>query len=191
VSARRVAWTLNKGAFDAFLGALSADRTQAAERYEQLRVGLAKFFQGRGGHAPEDQADEVVNRAARKLEAGAAVDDIVGYCHGIARNVLREGSKARASEPLDPETTPAAVSPVDAVAELRLQCLERCMKTLPADDRTLILEYHRPRGAEKIRVHKALAVRAGVASNTLRIRAFRIREKLESCVVACLEESER
>ena len=183
---RQTGWTLTAEAFDALLGSLSADATEAAQRYEHLRTALVKFFEWRGGRAPEEQADVVLDRLARKVQAGEPIDDITGFCHGIARHVLLEGFKERVHEPLDDRVASSAAA--DADDERQLACLDRCMGALAAAEREFALEYHRPRGAEKILVHKSLAARFGLGPAALRVRAHRLRIKLEGCVLTCVNE---
>jgi len=189
VCPRQTGWTLTSEAFDALLGSLSADATEAAQRYEHLRAALVKFFEWRGGRAPEEQADVVLDRLARKVRAGEPIDDITGFCHGIARHVLLEGFKERVHEPLDDRVaSSAAPDAADADDERQLACLDRCMGALAAAEREFALEYHRPRGAEKILVHKSLAARFGLGPAALRVRAHRLRIKLEGCVLTCVNE---
>jgi len=189
VCPRQTGWTLTSEAFDALLGSLSADATAAAQRYEHLRAALVKFFEWRGGRAPEEQADVVLDRLARKVRAGEPIDDITGFSHGIARHVLLEGFKERVHEPLDDRVaSSAAPDAADADDERQLACLDRCMGALAAAEREFALEYHRPRGAEKIRVHKSLAARFGLGPAAIRVRAHRLRIKLEGCVLTCVNE---
>ena len=186
---RQTGWTLTAEAFDALLSSLSADATEAAQRYEHLRTALVRFFEWRGGRAPEEQADDVFDRLARKVRAGEPIDDITGFCHGIARHVLLEGFKERVHEPLDDRVaSSAALDAADGDHERQLACLDRCMGALAAAEREFALEYHRPRGAEKILVHKSLAARFGLGPAALRVRAHRLRIKLEACVLTCVSE---
>jgi len=189
VCPRQTGWTLTAEAFDALLGSLSADATEAAQRYEHLRTALVKFFEWRGGRAPEEQADVVLDRLARKVLAGEPIDDITGFCHGIARHVLLEGFKERVHEPLDDRVASSgAPDAADGDHERQLACLDRCMGALAAAEREFALEYHRPRGAEKILVHRSLAARLGLGPAALRVRAHRLRTKLEGCVLTCVDE---
>jgi DNA-directed RNA polymerase specialized sigma24 family protein len=189
VCPRQTGWTLTAEAFDALLGSLSADPREAAQRYEHLRTALVRFFEWRGGRAPEEQTDDVLDRAARKVRAGEPIADITGFCHGIARLVLLEGFKERVHEPLDDRVaSSAALETADADHERQLACLDRCMGGLAAAEREFALEYHRPRGAEKVLVHQSLAARLGLAPAALRVRAHRLRVKLEACVLSCVNE---
>jgi hypothetical protein len=66
----RKRWSLTAEAFDKLLVSLDPDRERAGEKYEHLRGGLVCLFEWRGAPFPEDHADEVINRVARKLGEG-------------------------------------------------------------------------------------------------------------------------
>ena len=86
-------WVLSQEAFDKLLLAFDPDREQAGYKYEMLRQKLLKFFEWRGATAPEDHADEVLNRLARKIEHGEALRDLSSYSVGVARMMLLEISR--------------------------------------------------------------------------------------------------
>jgi DNA-directed RNA polymerase specialized sigma24 family protein len=70
--------------------------------------------------------------------------------------------------------------------ESRLDCLRNCLQTLSPDNRELILQYYQGEKGEKIENRKKLIDRLGIPVNTLRMRALRLREKLQSCVEECV-----
>src|SRR4029077_4720264 len=115
-------------AFERFLAALAADRDAAADRYEQIRSKLLRFFEWRGGRFPEEHADETMTRVMRKLDEGEMILDAGTYCYGVARLVLLEALKQqdKQQEALRGFTvSAAAVLPIEASdIERRLGCLE-------------------------------------------------------------------
>ena len=74
----------------------------------------------------------------------------------------------------------------EAEEDHRLVCLRGCMGELDDDERELMLEYYTGEGRDRIRRRKALAENLDVAMNALRIRAYRLRKKLEDCVRECM-----
>ena len=48
-----------------------------------------------------------------------------------------------------------------------------------------MLSYYTGEGGRRIRNRKKIADRLGVAMNALRIRAYRLRARLEECVLEC------
>jgi DNA-directed RNA polymerase specialized sigma24 family protein len=136
-------WEFTATAFERLLARLDGDPARAAEAYEALRVTLTRFFDWRGAHFPDECADETINRLARRLDEGAEIDDPRGYSLGIARLVLMERSRSPQlrQDELD-EQTPAP-APARSEEHPRLHdCLDSCLEALPAESRTLILEYY-------------------------------------------------
>ena len=182
-----VPWEITASAFERLLGRLDADPGRAAEAYEALRLSLTRFFDWRGAHFPDECADETMNRLARRLDEGAAVADIRGFALGIARLVLLE--QARSPHLRQDQLDEQRIGPAPAVdpdPEPRLHdCLETCLASLPADARTLILDYYQDQRRQKIDRRVRLATELGLSANALRSRAQRVRDRLERCVRAC------
>jgi DNA-directed RNA polymerase specialized sigma24 family protein len=188
---RRPGWQLSQPAFERFLAQLAPDPGVAAGRYEGLRAKLTRFFEWRGCDFPDEPADETINRVIRRLDEGEAVRDIHTYCHGVARLVLLESLKRRVRERTASEefhrTVPAAE---DEDQEHRVACLRRCLQELPAAQQGLVREYHNGEGAEKIGRRKQLAASLGIGMNALRIRAFRLGDRLQACVAGCVRQAD-
>ena len=113
-------------------------------------------------------------------EAGAAaLED-----RYVADPALLERVRA-AEDALDEEWIGPA-PPIDHDPEPHLhECLERCLAALPADARTLILEYYQDQRRQKIDRRVRLAAQLGLSANALRSRAQRVRDRLERCVRTC------
>ncbi len=90
-------------------------------------------------------------------------------------------------DPIDPHSTEPSAE--DEEHETRLRCLDDCLEELSAEDRVVILGYYQEEKRAKINFRKQMAGRLGVGLNALRIRAWRIRTKLEECVIKCLAEA--
>jgi len=190
VAARRK-WTLTQEAFDRLLVALGGDRDSAAQKYLEIRSNLVRFFEWRGCSFPEDHADETINRIAKRVAEGEEIQNYSGYAVGVARLLLLEINKGRQREQL-------ALAEIGQASEVyeekdegehRLVCLRSCLETLTTDNRALILQYYQGEKGEKIQNRKKLMDRLGIPVNTLRMRALRLREKLQSCVEECVSSS--
>jgi RNA polymerase sigma factor (sigma-70 family) len=178
-------WTLTQNAFDLLLAQLDSDRQQAGTRYESLRRKLVKLFEWRGCHFPEDLADETINRLAMNLEAGEKICHFEAYCAGIARHVFLESLRARQhEEAAQSAPDPFATSPDES--EPRQQCLERCLQRLSPESFQLIVKYYQEDKQARIEARQNLASRLNIPLNALRIRAYRIRARLENCVKECM-----
>jgi DNA-directed RNA polymerase specialized sigma24 family protein len=181
--AARKSWILTPDAFDRLLQALDSDRERAAVAYEQLRhrvIGLLRWW---GALQPEDLADETFDRVARRLDEGAAIAEgsLGAYVRGVARKVFYESTREPTASPVRDPVAPIRSDEVEAAAE----CLDRCLASLAAADRSLLLRYYD--GAKSAPARKQLADELGISSTALRIRAHRLRIPLERCVTACTE----
>lgn len=183
---------LTAEALSRLLAGLDHDRDRAGEAYEALRRTLVKFFDWRGAVHPEECADETLDRLARKLDEGAAIDDPGRFARGIARLVLlerwrRPEARTLRADPSQLALVPAPAAPEPTDAEPRSGCFETCLNELPEDGRVLILGYYAGSGRVKIDTRKRLAESLRLTDNALRSRAQRIRDRLERCTARCLE----
>ncbi len=183
-------WALTQEAFDKLLTYLGPDRESAGEKYLEVRSNLIRFFEWRGCSFPEDHADETINRVAKRASEGEEIRNPTSYFLGAARMLLLEIHKEREKErqALCELANAEATSYEFEEVEPRVQCLERCLEKLPAENRALILQYYRGEKGEKIENRKRLTDRFKVPINTLRMRVLRLREKLLVCVENCLKK---
>ena len=188
-------WELTREAFEALLARLDTDRERAGEEYESVRQALVEFFEARGCQPSAECADEAINRVARRIVGGEEVRDVRQYFYGVARLLLLELSRGRAREavPLDVVLPSLGAEGYDedgarrrAERERRLECLERCMQSLPEESREFIAEYYREERGLKVEPRREQARRLGITLRALRLRAYRIRARLEECVRECL-----
>ncbi len=184
----RQKWALNQDAFDKLLVAFDVDREIAGRKYLEIRNNLTRFFEWRGCSFPEDHADETINRMAKRVAEGEAILNHSGYAMGVARLLLLEINKGRQREQSALAEIGAApdVYVAEDDGESRLTCLRSCLQTLSPDNRELILQYYQGEKGEKIENRKKLLERLEIPVNTLRMRALRLRERLQSCVEECL-----
>jgi DNA-directed RNA polymerase specialized sigma24 family protein len=173
--------------YEALLEWLSKDPVEARRKFEQIRGDLIRILASRGCTVPEDLADEAIERVARNVPtiAPTYVGDPALYFHAVVRNVHREYVRRRKPGPLENE--PRAAAEKDETAEMNSRCLDRCLVRLSEADRSLILDYYSQDRSDKIAMRKRMALRLGGGLNALRLRAYRIRERLFECVTRCLE----
>jgi RNA polymerase sigma factor (sigma-70 family) len=177
-------WEMTEEEFDKFLEWLHPDRNHAADMYEKIRRRLIKIFICRGCIIPEDLTDDTINRVIRKVQeiADNYVGERIPYFIAVAYKVHLEYLRKK---PL-PLTLPAPES--SSWAEEEFDCLEECMEHLTQRSRELVINYYREEKHEKIVHRKQLADKLGIPLNALRIKACRIRAKLETCVNSCLRQ---
>ncbi len=174
--------------YEALLEWLAPGRPVESRRvFERIRGDLIRIVASRGCPVPEDLADEAIERVARKAPELAKnyVGDPALYFHAVVRNVHREYVRRRKPTALYHEVPAAAEK--DDTAERNSRCLDQCLKALSGTDQSLILDYYSRDRSDKIVMRKRMAMQIGAGLNALRIRAYRIRERLFECVTRCLE----
>jgi RNA polymerase sigma factor (sigma-70 family) len=124
-----------------------------------------------------------MDRVARKLDAGENVESIRGYLYGVAKRVMLESVKERGLEREARESSrPAPADDAGDPSEARIDCLRRCLRRLPAQERTLIRAYYAGQASRR-RLAEALCI----SYTTLKTRAHRIRSRLGECLQDCLK----
>ena len=168
------------------------------ETYLEMRRRLVSYFDRRDRPAADELADETLNRIGRTLEQSGVITTRppARYCYVVAKFVLLEDvRRVRTQVCLDEPRSAGAsrarvfglVEPDERLAlkEQRLECLDRCLEELRAEQRDLVLEYYRDVRRQKIERRRSLAARLGITMNALGIRACRIRDALMTCMDAC------
>ena len=185
----RSKWILTQAAFDRLLVCLDADRDAAGQKYLEIRGSLIRFFEWRGCPFPEDNADETINRVAKRVSEGEEIRNPAGYFMGVGRMVLLEVYREREKE--KQALGELAYSQVESYnfeeLEPRAECLKRCLEGQTPDNRELILHYYQGEKRAKIENRKKLSERLKTPLHTLRMRALRVRERLQVCVADCLK----
>lgn len=195
--AARQEWILAQPSFQRLLVWLDHGVDSEGQRYLEMRDRLVAYFDRRNCSAPDELADETLNRVARRLEEEGMIesDAPARYCYITARFVfmehLRETKRAdlahdqiKRSHEYKRELTNEAASE----KELRHRCLDACTGKLDSANRTMITRYYVGKERTKIENRRALAQSLGITMNALSIRACRIRGKLENCVRECLDK---
>lgn len=186
---------LSRFVFERLLAWLDDGTDSHGERYLEMRRRLVAYFDRRSRPAPDELADETLNRVARTLaECGViATRPPARYCYVVARFVLCEDlRRVRRHVPLDEVTATVhrrgRLNAIEEIAlrEHKLDCLDRGLARLKPEQRALIVEYYRDDGRQKIDRRRELARRLGISMNALAIRACRIRDAL----LKWLEEGE-
>src|SRR5262245_44442773 len=82
-------WALTQGSFHRLLDWLDEKSDSGGQRYLDIRRRLVSYFDRKNGQAPDELADETLNRVARRLEEeGEIITDVPAhYCYIVARFV--------------------------------------------------------------------------------------------------------
>jgi DNA-directed RNA polymerase specialized sigma24 family protein len=178
---------LKQDEFDRLLTWLDPDPELAGLTYEKIRWRLVAILASRGCICPEELADETIDRVARRVVdiQETYVGDKAIYFLGVMNNVHHEYLKRPTlSRPPEPDDD------VEAKETAHL-CLEKCLDKLSANSRRLIEAYYSESKRAKIDLRKRIAAELGIGLSTLRLRALRIREKLQTCIEQCLVSEAR
>jgi DNA-directed RNA polymerase specialized sigma24 family protein len=185
-------------ALERLLDKLASQRDRAAEKYEELRRKLVKFFEWSSCFPAEDLADETLDRVALIL-IHRDVFDLEPFLWGVAKKIRQESHKradriiAISDLPNQGNSLKGATDVEKEVhagrqGELQTKCLRDCMQRLNEQSRKLFLRYHRLHGGIKEQ-REELAAELGLTIGALRVRINRIRSQLEKCVQQCLASS--
>ena len=172
--------------FDRLLNWLDADRERAGLLYERIRWRLVTILASRGCALAEELADETIDRVARRVSdiEQTYVGDKAIYFLGVMNYVHHEYLR----RPVAPRLIDTSDN-VDTREALHV-CLDNCLESLAPYSRQLIERYYAADKKAKIDLRKVIARELGIKPATLRLRALRIREKLQSCIERCMNVSE-
>jgi DNA-directed RNA polymerase specialized sigma24 family protein len=160
--------------------------------YEVVRFKLIKYFEWQACIAAEDLTDETIDRVATKIAQGVQINNLMGYFYGVARLVFKEYQRREAKERRAFATLPTSTEEVGSNDEAATQltgCRQKCFKELSEADHNLIVAYCKPDGCSKKERREALASTLGIKIENLRLKAFRIRVKLNDCLTDCLKNA--
>ena len=180
-------WDLTQEEFDRLLAWLHPERHEAAQKYEDIRRRVRKTMAARGCVAAVEIFDEAVYRIARKLPE-LLLDyegDPALYFYGVANLVHLEYLRDQVETD---ELLPSIPAPATKNIEPEYECLEACLNKLTPADKELLLRFYREEKRAKIDDHKELAKELGLTDNALRLRLFRLRQKLAACLEICLAQ---
>ena len=182
MSAAKKLRELGQQDLDRLLNWLDADRERAGFLYEQIRWRLITILASRGCTLAEELADETIDRVARRVTDIHETyrGDKALYFLGVMNNVHHEYLR----RPPPPRLIQTAED-VQAREEIHL-CLDNCLAQLAPYSRQLIEHYYAANKQAKIDLRKVIAREMGIKASSLRLRALRIREKLQTCIERCL-----
>lgn len=166
---------------------LNSDRDLAGQKYEIIRNRLIKIFRARGCNVAEELADETIDRVARKVEKLSEnyKGDPSLYFYAVAKKVFLEYARKPKTEELPKKLVKK--ESIDEENEIYHECLDKCLSKISPDKQQLIVEYYESEKKAKIDNRRKLERLLGISNEALRVRVLRIRQKLQYCVINCVE----
>jgi DNA-directed RNA polymerase specialized sigma24 family protein len=184
--------SLSENHFNNLLEWLSHNREESGQKYEQIRLGLIRFFRFRGCNDPATLADETINRVALKLDKfRSATAKETSIFHGFAINIYREyqtRAKKEVQLDLDIPLETRAVDDADQKETIH-KCLDECLKKLNPCDHEMVLNYYKNEREKRLEDRRLLAEDLGINMGTLHTRVCRLRSVLKTCIKACIAEA--
>ncbi|MBA3632691.1 MAG: hypothetical protein H0W58_07765 [Acidobacteria bacterium] len=184
---------------DKLLNWLNPNRELAAAEFIRIRRILTNIFLTRGCINADELADETIDRVAAKIkeiETDFRGEKLI-YFVSVLRYVYKESlrtnqNKNRAFGLIKTGMEIDEFQSHKKSKTRRAECLEKCLKKLKRKHRRIILDYYQPtHGEEKITERKILAKKFSKSVNSLRVQAFRIKERLFECVENCVAEAKK
>ncbi len=185
---------LTQMSFDKLLDLLDADRENAGVKYESLRLRLIKFFEWRNCEMSEELTDIVFDRVLRKIAEGEQIQSVTAYSATVSQFVFKEYLRSNERQNQLIEDAPEIqnltqkVYAEDDKKTLRLSCLDKCLAEFSTENRKFIIAYYDTDETTMIASRKRLADELNSTLNTIRIKACRLKGKLENCTKLCCAE---
>ena len=168
------------------------DPEEAGRLYLRLHEKLEGYFRLRGVADPVGCADEVLDRAARRIAEGTEVPEINRFCLGIARFILKEQWR------IDTRESQAFLRFLEQNESItedelnRLSLMRLCFDQLAQNDRELLNAYcAAPRGRARAEHRRNLAKARHSNVSAVRIRVTRLRRELDDCVREMAKASDK
>jgi hypothetical protein len=176
--------------FTRFLARLSPDKEEAGRCYIRLHRRLVGFFNMKGVTDPSSAADETIERASVKINAGTTVPDVESYCMGFARNIAKERWRR---EQRESSTFLRFIENLANNADEEIERIKRilrpCFENLTAEERELLLAYCQVHtGRARAEYRRRLAESRKTTVMALRMRVTRLRSILTDCVEKLSQE---
>ncbi len=180
--------------FKLLLEYLDSDESAAAEKYLTLYSKITKIITWK--RFPESEAeaiaDVVIDRIAGKIKQGEEIQNINAYARTVLNYVLLEHGRKNKEDAVGDDLPEIAVLPETEIEpDLRITCLRKCMKETvfgETDKRLIVGYYDREAGGKIKESRKNLAEELGLTMNNLKVKASRLRGRLEKCINGCVRK---
>jgi len=130
-------------------------------------------------------ADETINRVILKI-GEEDVQNKPAFVYGFAKNVYLESLRKEKNHLNIDEIAVAEKPQIKEETDFSGACLDKCLRELPDENRSLILDYFSEDKQAKIDFHKELAAKFETTQTALRMRIVRIKQKLKACLEECV-----
>ena len=163
----------------------SSNQDEAGVVYNELRNSLVRFFQIKGDSDPDEAADLTLDRAALKIPKDTLVENLKGYCFGVARFIFLE--RVRLTKKLNAAADEfyrgRDSSNIVQEADDEYALLRECFEKLTSAEKLLLRGYFIDLSFSELdKRRRQICLENDITPNNLRLKVFRLRQRLENCV---------
>lgn len=163
----------------------ASNQDGASIAYNELRNSLVRFFQIKGDFDPDEAADLTLDRAALKIPQDTSIENLTGYCFGVARFIFLERVRhakklnAAADEFYRMKNSSGIVRETDD----EFFAFRECFEKLTSAEKLFLRDYFADLPFSELdKRRRQTCLESGITLNNLRLKVFRLRRRLEDCV---------
>lgn len=154
--------------------------------YNELKKTLVKYFQLKGDNDPETAADLTLDRIADKMTQGVEIDNLKKYSVAVARFIFLErlNQADRERNAADEFYSDKIIGQTgDDQMNEQMQRWRECFQALSAEERHLLKNYFAEMPFSELNERRAeICAENRISLNNLRLKIFRLRQRLDKCV---------
>lgn len=164
----------------------SSNQDEAGVAYNELRNSLVRFFQIKGDSDPDEAADLTLDRVALKISKDTPIENLTSFCFGVARFIflerLRQTKKLNGAADefyRNRDLSQFAGETDDGEFSVFRECFEK----LTSAEKLFLRDYFADMSSSELDKHRRqLSLENDITLNNLRLKVFRLRQRLENCV---------
>ncbi len=170
--------------FRILLEALKSHSNDAGGAYTNLRNSLVRYFQIKGDTEADEAADEVLDRVALKLSQNTEIKNLTAYSFGVAQIIYLERLRTAAkNKKAQTEFYAARERQSDDDLQDDLIYFRECFQKLSVEEKKFMQDYFPELPFTELTSHREkLCVEKKLSINNLRIKIYRLKQRLEDCV---------
>lgn len=162
-----------------------SNQDEAGVAYNELRNSLVRFFQIKGDSDPDEAADLTLDRAALKIPKDTPIENLTGYCFGVARFIFLE--RVRRTKKLNDAAaefySKRNSSEIVQETDDEFTVLRKCFEKLTNAEKLFLRDYFADLPFSELdKSRRQTCLENDITPNNLRLRVFRLRQRLENCV---------
>lgn len=175
---------LNKS-LQRLLEIFSSNQDEAGITYNELRNSLVRFFQIKGDFDPDEAADLTLDRAALKVPKDTPIENLTGFCFGVARFIFLERVKRtkKLNVAADEFYRKRNLSEIVQETDDEFFVFRDCFEKLTSAEKLFLRGYFVDLSFSELdKCRRQICLENDITPNNLRLKVFRLRQRLENCV---------